>query len=86
MATKCLTCAGVYSHLGADGMLYFHTCPPVFDDKKQAYVERANKRDENVDVVKAAARAELLAKNDPTAKDLDVSKAQGKGAIEQPNG
>jgi hypothetical protein len=79
MATKCLTCFGVYSTLGADGMLYFHACPPVFDDVKQRYVPRPDARDENVDPVKAAARAELVAKHDPRAKDLDVSKAAGKG-------
>lgn len=37
MTWKCKTCGGVYEDPGADGVRYFHTCPPeIF-----AIVERA---------------------------------------------
>lgn len=26
---RCIACGGEYDEIGADGMLYFHTCPPV---------------------------------------------------------
>lgn len=29
MATQCQTCFGVYESFGADGLPYFHVCPPV---------------------------------------------------------
>jgi len=38
---RCNTCRGEYDDVGADGVLYFHSCPPVTlvavtDDKDQA--------------------------------------------------
>lgn len=29
MKTKCSTCDGVYDLLGADGLRYYHVCPPL---------------------------------------------------------
>lgn len=59
MPSKCNSCGGTYSPIQADGLQYFHTCPPIPnpaynpDPTKgatnfQLTIERPNKRDENV--------------------------------------
>lgn len=48
MRLKCNTCGGEYDDVLSDGMRYFHSCAPVWDDAAKKHVERANKRDENV--------------------------------------
>lgn len=48
--TRCKSCGGTYVPVGADGLTYYHACPPVWDDSNKRYVERADKRDENVRV------------------------------------
>lgn len=48
MRLKCNTCGGTYDDVQADGVRYFHACAPMWDAGTEAYVERPNKRDENV--------------------------------------
>ncbi len=43
---KCKTCQGTYSDKCADGLEYYHACPPERIDDFN-YKERENKRDEN---------------------------------------
>lgn len=43
----CNSCGGVYADTSADGVRYFHACPPVLNEKSEP-VERSDKRDENV--------------------------------------
>jgi hypothetical protein len=51
---KCKTCLGEYNDVCADGLAYYHTCPPVTIGPGQTQ-ERANKRDENI-VMDAAGK------------------------------
>lgn len=39
MATQCRSCGGIYESVQADGILYFHACPPL----SAAEVDRAVK-------------------------------------------
>ena len=43
---KCNSCLGEYSDTCADGLAYYHACPPV-QIKEDVYAERSDKRDEN---------------------------------------
>lgn len=52
---RCKTCGGVYPDKQRDGTLYFHACPPSWDGTAKQYVERTDKRDENVKVIRDAA-------------------------------
>lgn len=50
---KCSGCGGVYETVQADGLLYYHTCPPGTDP--------ANARDENRKSTKADATGTIKA-------------------------
>jgi len=45
---RCNTCNGEYDDELPDGTEYYHACPPVYDAARQRFVERPEKRDENV--------------------------------------
>jgi len=49
------TCQGTYPPIQADGLRYFHACPPAVDPGTGPATKRADKRDENV-TVDAAGR------------------------------
>lgn len=66
---KCKSCGGEYEPTQADGIQYFHACPPVWDAQASKYVERADKRDENVVVTGV----------DKTGKSTTAIKSAGKG-------
>lgn len=57
MTLKCPTCHGVYTPILPDGLLYFHACSPLVDEKTGVSSPRPGARDENVDPAKAAAVA-----------------------------
>jgi hypothetical protein len=59
MPRKCKACKGTYNPKQADGVAYFHACPPLSEAeakgtpaeavlKAGGTVERADKRDENI--------------------------------------
>jgi hypothetical protein len=93
--TKCLTCGGVYAPIGADGVRYFHACPPLSD----AEVAVALGVPSNPTLQTAAQQAEIAAapRARPDARDENIVpgfvssaehpveapiKAAGKGSVE----
>jgi len=45
---RCVTCGGEYDDESADGVPYYHACPPEpLDAEGTRWRERPNKRDEN---------------------------------------
>jgi len=46
---RCNSCGGVYRDALPDGTLYFHACPPEWDDTRKVWRARRDKRDENFD-------------------------------------
>jgi len=87
MPTQCKSCNGIYEKTQRDGTLYFHACAPVANPAYQPdptkpnfdtveTIERAQKRDENIDDSPAAATAAGRDKN-PNAP-LPI-KAAGRG-------
>jgi hypothetical protein len=88
---KCATCNGVYRPDQRGGYRYFHACPPVFDAGKQDYIERADKRDENVTgailltVIRKGQEIEIaladLQHGDVEKSRRSPMKREGKGAL-----
>jgi len=56
---KCGACGGEYSAVCADGLLYFHRCPPTLDSEGESTGERPGARDENI-AVDAWGRAQRI--------------------------
>lgn len=87
MPKKCKSCQGTFEPAQRDGSLYFHACAPVANPKYQPdesapqydpreTVERANKRDENIDDSPAAVKA---APRDANGNPVLGPKAAGAG-------
>lgn len=51
MDYECLTCGGTFTDPLPDGYRYFHACAPVWDADQKRFVERGDKRDENIRLV-----------------------------------
>lgn len=47
MYLKCITCGGEYADVCTDGLEYYHACPKI-EVSEGVYIDRADKRDENV--------------------------------------
>lgn len=67
---RCKTCEGTYEPVLPSGARYFHACPPEFDADNQRWIERKDKRDENV-------RVTGLDKN---GNPQTTAKSEGKGS------
>ncbi len=64
---QCLCCGGTYADTCADGIVYYHACPPLRADKDGAPQERPDRRDENMASPKPGRTAGI--------------KAEGKGVV-----
>lgn len=49
-SVQCVTCGAVYYTTCADGMAYYHACPPLRPSGTAPLQEQPNKRDENLTV------------------------------------
>lgn len=68
---ECGTCGGRYAPILPDGYRYFHACAPVWDADLKTYVERPDKRDENIQIV-----------DDGQGGTAAVIKSEGNGAAD----
>jgi hypothetical protein len=75
----CKTCGGEYSRELADGLRYFHACPPTDQATPGVFVARANARNENIDPAKVRASQDESGRRKPTVTDDDLIIAVGAG-------
>lgn len=67
---ECNTCGGTYERI-QNGMIYFHTCPPVFNNVTKEYEKRPDHRDENVIVSQTESKGKIIT--------TSLIKSEGKG-------
>jgi len=85
MRFRCLTCGGIYRSPLADGMEYFHACPPLSD----AELRRAGVPEqglESADRTRSGARDQNLIFDGPNLRGRVKSEGLGQTEVPEPGG
>lgn len=71
---QCLSCDGVYSPLGADGMRYFHVCPDWTDAQVKEKLGIVADDDKLTDAERARIAAFPRTREDARNENIDTAK------------
>jgi len=75
MATlRCRLCGGIYDDRGADGMLYFHACPPLSPAEVAAAIDAGTIRLQPGETLETAIGTRVFPR--PGARDENIDRAK----------